>query len=168
MSRPGDEVRREATGERYVGRRSAEEGGTFEFDYYLCPGAAGPPEHSHDSDEESFEMVTGTLRVWVDGVERTVRAGDRFRVPPRTRHRFRNDGKEEVHLRISFPGPGFERVVDGLLASARAPRGLTNGLRMAVHAREHIGSARPSSPFLRLAIHVVGGLGSALGLRPVA
>jgi len=150
-----------------VVRRSAREGGPFEFDYYLGPMATGPPEHSHDTDVESFEMVSGILQVWIDGVERRVSAGDRFVVPPRTRHRFRNQTEEEVHLRISFPGPGFESVVDGLLFLDRAPRGITNGLRMAMHSREHLGSARPSSPLLRLAIHVFGAIGRVLRLRPI-
>ena len=164
--KPGDEVTLKRTGERYVVTRSAREGGSFAFDYSLAPGAPGPPEHSHDHDDEFFEMVSGTLRLRVDGQERTVHAGERFSVPAGVRHGLANDGSVPVQIRIEYSGAGIEEVLAGLrTVLARGPR-LTDAFHMAVITQDHLASSRPASPLLRGAIHVMGTLGRRLGFGP--
>jgi quercetin dioxygenase-like cupin family protein len=45
-----------------------------------------PPEHLHPRQSERFEVLEGTIRAIVDGVERRYETGESFEVPPGTPH----------------------------------------------------------------------------------
>ena len=61
----------------------------------VAPGAAGPPEHMHESFEERFTVKSGTLSILVNGEKRTVRAGETLAIPPKTRHKPFNETKRD-------------------------------------------------------------------------
>ena len=51
------------------------------------PGDGGmPPEHLHPHQAERFTVLDGSMRVILDGGERTYGAGETFEVPPGTPH----------------------------------------------------------------------------------
>src|SRR4051812_5026717 len=56
-------------------RRSEPE--VLEVEALYAPGGSPPPKHFHPEQDEHFEVLSGELRVHIDGEERTLRpAGD--------------------------------------------------------------------------------------------
>ena len=58
----------------------------LEMEAAYGPDAALPPEHLHPRQDERFEVLEGTVRAVVDGVERRYAAGEAFEVPAGTVH----------------------------------------------------------------------------------
>ncbi len=58
------------------------------------PGGSPPPAHYHPSQDEEFEVRTGTLTAVIDGNERTLGPGDTLRIPRNTPHKMYNAGTE--------------------------------------------------------------------------
>lgn len=59
-------------------------------------GASGktPPKHFHPNQDERFEVLAGTLRVRVDGEERTLAAGETIEIPRGAVHQMWNPTEE--------------------------------------------------------------------------
>lgn len=75
-----------------------------------------PPEHLHPRQEERFEVLEGTVRVVVDGEERTHATGDAFVVPPGTPHRMTADAPARVRWEVRpalRTAEFFERLYSG-------------------------------------------------------
>lgn len=101
------------TGERFefvTSARTAPDG-RFRFVWTLAPGKRGPGEHHHPDETEVFEVVSGTLRIWLDGVARDCRPGDVVSIAPGVRHRFLNPGPEPAVVNVSLDGPRLEDVL---------------------------------------------------------
>lgn len=67
----------------------------------------GPFVHTHPSAEESYEVLSGVLEVYVDGEWMELSAGEQHTVPPDTPHTFRNKTPVEV-TNIHRPALGHE------------------------------------------------------------
>jgi mannose-6-phosphate isomerase-like protein (cupin superfamily) len=67
------------------------------FVVVLEPGEA-PPLHQHDETEQIFYVLTGhgVLRIGANRKKFPVRAGDVVRIPPKTLHSIRCQGKKEL------------------------------------------------------------------------
>lgn len=67
------------------------------FIVVLEPGEA-PPLHQHDDTEQIFYILSGRglLRIGADLKKHPVRVGDVVRIPPRTPHSIRCQGKESL------------------------------------------------------------------------
>jgi mannose-6-phosphate isomerase-like protein (cupin superfamily) len=98
MARRGDVIVNPATGERIVFLETAGDTGgqLLRLDLTMPPGVAVPAAHIHPSQEERFELVTGSVRFRAGRKTFTARAGEAVVVPPGTPHRFWNDGGEEL------------------------------------------------------------------------
>ena len=59
-------------------------------------GASGktPPKHFHPDQDEHFEVLAGTLRVRVDGEERTLATGETIEIPRGAVHQMWNPTEE--------------------------------------------------------------------------
>jgi quercetin dioxygenase-like cupin family protein len=122
--------------QRVVFRQSAED--VLEVDLYVEPGAF-VREHVHPTQVETFEGVSGTLVLEVDGMRRSVGPGAAIVIPPGTRHGFSNAG-EAAHLRVTVrPALQLEQYF-------RTFVGLSRDSRLSVPAK-----GRPS-PLLQLAV----------------
>jgi mannose-6-phosphate isomerase-like protein (cupin superfamily) len=68
------------------------------FVVVLAPGEA-PPLHQHDDTEQIFYILSGqgVLRIGVEQKKFLVRVGDVVRIPPRTLHSIRCQGKKPLH-----------------------------------------------------------------------
>lgn len=85
-------------------------------------GGGGVMGHFHDVHQERIEVVAGAIEVTIDGVTRTVRAGDRAVIEPGQAHVWRNaSATESLRFRGTFtPGhPGFEAALRVLFGLAR-------------------------------------------------
>ena len=93
--------------------------GSLRADYFAPPGAK-VPEHVHVGQEESFEVVSGTLGVSVGGRELTLIPGQNAVGPPDVPHRWWNPGDEEAHfLVVLHPALHMETVFETWFGLAR-------------------------------------------------
>lgn len=74
----------------------------------LSPLGSGPPRHVHHKEDETFVMITGTCKVWIEGEEILAGPGESVHIPRGKEHTFKVVGHEPSrHLVILTPG-GFE------------------------------------------------------------
>jgi quercetin dioxygenase-like cupin family protein len=59
-----------------------------------------PPLHFHPSQSERFEVLEGTVRTVIDGVERSYEAGESFEVPPGTVHQMAADPPARMRWQV--------------------------------------------------------------------
>jgi quercetin dioxygenase-like cupin family protein len=125
------------------------------------------PEHVHPKQESGCAVTTGELRFRVDGVERTVRAGESITIPANTPHCFWNEGPEPAHAMQWFRPAGRTReFFETYFALARAGKldgkGMPSLLQLAVMIPAYADTIRTTSP----PWVIQRALGAALG--PVA
>ena len=100
------------TGEHFEFLTSARASdGHFRFVWTLGPGRKGPPEHYHPTETETFEILEGTLRIWINGEPHDYSAGDAVSIPPMACHRFLNPTKEPAVARVTLDGTRMEDVL---------------------------------------------------------
>lgn len=153
MAKAGDVIDNPLTGERFVVHKSAGEtnGELLEGDVHVAAHAAGPPDHVHPVCEERFKMISGRMRIKIDGEQRTVAAGDEVVISPGTAHKFWNDGEEEAafHLEVR-PALRVEVFLETLFGLARdgktSKSGEPNLLQVAVLMREYSEELRAAFP----------------------
>lgn len=139
----------DGSGETFEFQTSAKTGdGIFRFRWTLAPGKKGPPEHLHDDEAETFSVVSGTLRIWIEGEPRDLGPGDRVTVAKLQRHRFLNPGTEPVVVDVSLDGPRQEDVLVPLAmhCGGRRTLKLRDMFTLLVHS-SHVQASRPPSRF---------------------
>jgi quercetin dioxygenase-like cupin family protein len=128
VARSGDELFNSLTAERIVFRKTAVEtnGALLEMDdYWEAPGHRAP-EHIHPQMQERWEVIAGTARFRIDGVERSAGPGDVVIAPPGVRHMAWNPGTKPVHLRVQMrPALRWEIFVERLFALLSGPAAST-------------------------------------------
>jgi mannose-6-phosphate isomerase-like protein (cupin superfamily) len=102
----------------------------------------GPFVHTHPEAEESYEVVSGVLEVYVDGEWIEVSAGETYIVPPETPHTFKNKTPVEV-INIHKPAlehEAFFRQFHRLVTErgvSLPPEGLSDIILLAMLTTEH-------------------------------
>ena len=94
--------------------RTADESGgaSFETINTVAPHTGGPPVHLHPKAEESFEVVEGTMDVFLDGRWRKLGPGEKVVVPPGVAHTVKYDSDRESRvLNVHSPALRFESFV---------------------------------------------------------
>src|SRR5687768_9990258 len=101
MAKSGDELVNPATGQRLRILRSTEEmrGDLLEMEATYPAASAEPPEHFHPIQEEEFRVLSGSVRVRLNGQERRLSRGDRLIIPPGIPHAVWNGGLEDAEVR---------------------------------------------------------------------
>ena len=176
MARAGAVIENPVIGDRVVFRCTSAEtaGELLEFDIYARAGAQGPPEHIHPSSSERFEVLAGTLRARVAGVERTVAAGESLTIPAGTPHTWWNTGADEVQVRVQLRPAGrmeaFLETIYGLALAGRTNRnGVPSFLQLAVFAPAYFDTnhiVRPPLAVQRMVFAVLAPLARLLGYQP--
>ncbi len=83
-------------------------GGSMSIVDSLSPVWSGPPRHIHHNEDETFVMISGTCKVWIEGIETIAGPGESIFIPRGKEHGFKVTGDEPSrHLVILTPG-GFE------------------------------------------------------------
>lgn len=83
-------------------------GGSMSIVDSLVPAGSGPPRHIHHNEDETFVMLSGTCKVWIEGKVTMASPGESIFIPRGTEHTFKVVGDEPSrHLVILTPG-GFE------------------------------------------------------------
>lgn len=104
-----DDACLEWLGVRYKTILTAEEtSGAMSIVDSLSPAGSGPPRHIHHNEDETFVMITGTCKVWIEGIETIAGPGESVFIPRGKEHTFQVIGDAPSrHLVILTPG-GFE------------------------------------------------------------
>ncbi len=163
------------TGERGIPRviPTAENGQRLVADLYAAPGSRVSAPHLHPYSRESFTVVRGQIRAMVDGVERTLSAGERVVVPPNTRHDWWNTADETswVIVEVTPAGRFVEAIRTGFFLAADGKtdsRGRPNLLQAALMAREFddvIRFASPPRPVQRVVFAALAPIARMRGYR---
>ena len=175
MAKPGDELRHPVTGERIVWRQVARDtdGALLQADLFALPEASPAAPHVHPRQEERFEVLAGTLKVNVDGVETTLGPGDVTVVPPGTPHTWWNVGHDEAHvvadIRPAMRTEMFFETLFGLASDGKTDRkGLPKPLQLATLVTEfsdEVRLARPPVIVQRVLFVPLAALGRLAGYR---
>lgn len=176
MARAGAVIENPVIGDRIVFRRTTADtaGELLEFDLFARPGAQGPPEHIHPRAAERFEVMQGTLRARVAGVEHTVEAGQSLMVPSGTLHTWWNSGTVEVQVRVQLTPAGrnetFLETIYALAASGRTnAKGVPGFLQLSVFAPSYFDTNHIVQPPLfvqRIVFGIIAPFARLLGYTP--
>lgn len=83
-------------------------GGAMSIVDSWSPAGSGPPRHVHANEDETFVILMGTCKFWMEGEEFLAGAGETVFIPRGKEHTFKVTGDESCrHLVILTPG-GFE------------------------------------------------------------
>jgi quercetin dioxygenase-like cupin family protein len=155
----------------FLKRAADTNGELLEMEAVYRPVSAAPPAHYHPGQEETFEVLSGALRVEVEGVVRDVGAGERIVIPRGAVHRMHNAGTEEARViwqtRPALRSEQFFEWLYGLAMQGKAnAQGVPNILRVARIMREHATEfvlARPSLPVQKIVFGVLAPIARAVG-----
>lgn len=143
MPRAGDTIQNTMTGERAVFRSTRHEtrGALLEADYYLRAGGYVAAAHVHPLQEESFEVLSGSVRIRIGNREIQAVPGRTYVVPPGTAHRIVNHTSAQAHLystlRPAMRSDELLQTMWGLASDGRTNRwGIPNLLQAAVTGTE--------------------------------
>lgn len=76
-----------------------------------APFGDSPPLHLHRNEDETFVILSGTLRFEVGGKCRVLTAGEAIAVPKGIPHSFRVESAEGARFLTATRGPDFEGLV---------------------------------------------------------
>ncbi len=79
------------------------------------PPGAGPPLHVHHREQETFYVISGSIRLHCEGEDQTLEAGGFGLIPPGTKHTFKNEGSTEAEVLVTLTpggGEGFFKAVE--------------------------------------------------------
>src|SRR5262245_40647299 len=106
MAHNGESMTNPVNGERIIFVRTVEDAearseAMLKIEYFTPAGVPGVPGHVHLVTEETFEVVSGTLGVWVGSArnERRLGSGERVTLHPRVAHRHWNAGQDDLHVK---------------------------------------------------------------------
>lgn len=176
MARVGDVIENPVFGDRLVFRHTTadSDGALLEFDIFVRAGATGPAEHVQPGAAEHFEVLRGTLRVRVAGIEREIRTGYALDIPAGTVHTWWNAGGEEAEVRVRLsPAGRIKTFLVTVYALARGGRTDKDGvpalLQLSVLAPAYFDTnhiVRPPLAVHRVVFGLLAPLARRLGYRP--
>lgn len=76
-----------------------------------APFGDSPPLHIHDSQDETFVVLSGRLRIHQNGQDLFLDAGQRALAPKGLAHSYRVESPEGAHFLAITVGADFERMV---------------------------------------------------------
>lgn len=174
--RAGAELVDPVTGLRTVFRETARDtaGGLLQVEWLAAPAWTAGADHLHPLQEERLEVLSGTLGMRVDGVERVRGPGDGIAVKPRSAHSAWNAGASELHLLVDFrPALRTEALLETMATLGRDGRTTARGmprnpLLAAVilsHFADELQLVRPPVAVQNATLRPLAALGRVLGYR---
>jgi quercetin dioxygenase-like cupin family protein len=176
MAKAGDILEHPVTGERIIFRKTAKDtnGELLQAEIIMQPHGFVAAEHIHPIQEERFEVLAGSVKFRVSGVEKELQIGESAVVPPQTPHIWWNDSDQEAHVLAEVrPALRFEEFFETFFGLAQAGKvdkktGLPNPLILALIMQEfnkEICLAQPPLPVQRVLFGVLGSLGRLRGYQ---
>jgi quercetin dioxygenase-like cupin family protein len=154
MAYTGQTIENPVSGERitFIKTAADTDGELLEFDIELTPDGAVPGMHVHPTQEERFEITSGTVRFRKGLKKVEAAAGDVVVVEPGKIHKFENVGEEGAAMRVQVrPALEMERLLETTVALAEegkvTKKGMPRPLELALFVREFKDEVRgPGSP----------------------
>jgi mannose-6-phosphate isomerase-like protein (cupin superfamily) len=177
MPYAGQTLNNPFTGERIIFEQTEQDtgGALVAFEHFMLPRTTPTfPEHVQLNQEERFEIISGTARYRLNGVEGQAHSGETVVIPPGAIHiNCWNAGPEALKMRHSFrPALGtdifFETIFTLAMNGKTNARGEVNLLQLAVIGNEiesQTFNAGIPIPLQRLALPVLAMIGRLLGYR---
>src|SRR5215472_8803154 len=131
MASSGQVLDNPVSGERFIFRETADDtaGALLTFDMVVDPAGRVPGGHVHPVQQESFEVLTGTMKFRKGRHTVIAQPGDTVVVPPGDFHKFANAGDEPAIVRVTVePALRMEQLFETVAALAREGRTLRSGL----------------------------------------
>ena len=138
MAHAGQTIENPLSGERITFRKTAADTGgeLLAFDLELSPDGHVPGMHVHPTQEERFEVVSGTMRFRKGLKKVTAGPGDVVVVPPGTAHKFANGGDETAQVRVEVrPALRMENLFETAVELAEDGRDEPQGHAEAARSR---------------------------------
>src|SRR5690554_54628 len=77
------------------------------------------PRHFHVLQDETFEVVSGELKIWLDGKTKTLSAGEIITFPKNKPHNHFNDGNVSLtYIHTISPALDFDYLIENLVGLA--------------------------------------------------
>jgi quercetin dioxygenase-like cupin family protein len=93
------------------------------FECRVPSGGKRLPAHIHATQEERFEVLSGSLGVLLGSREQTLSAGEKIALPAGIKHQWWNAGDGEVAFQVeAVPARNIERVLEAVAGMARGGR----------------------------------------------
>lgn len=105
MAKKGKTLSNKITGEKisWIDTSADTNGGHILFDFEIAPKGFVPVRHLHPSQDEHFEILSGSLRLELNGKTKELKAGDKIIVPRGQPHQWWNDSTDTtVKAKIKF------------------------------------------------------------------
>jgi mannose-6-phosphate isomerase-like protein (cupin superfamily) len=176
MIEAGQTIENSVTGERIVFRKTSREtnGAAVVIETFVQPNGFVAAAHVHPSQEERFEVLSGSVGFKIGRKQLVAGPGQRLTVPAGTPHKFWNAGDDVAHFVCEVrPALQFESLLETMFALAEDGKtnrkGMPNPLRLAVIANAHFDTVRlPFPPALvqRIALALGAPVGRLAGYRP--
>ncbi len=172
MVRPGHVMENPVGGEdRIVFTKTAQQTGgeVFGLEVFIRAGAHGTPEMVHPLQDESFEVLSGSLDFRIGGQERRFKAGENLLIPKGTPHNWWNASNEEAHALVELrPALRSEELFANLYGLFNEKGAVPNLLQMAVLINEHFDEGHLTRPPLlvqKVMFGVLAPVGRLLGYK---
>jgi quercetin dioxygenase-like cupin family protein len=172
MVRPGHVMENPVGGEdRIVFTKTAQQTGgeVFGLEVFIRAGAPGTPEMVHPLQDESFEVLSGSLDFRIGGQERRLEAGESLLIPKGTPHKWWNGSDEEAHALVELrPALRSEELFANIYGLLNEKGTVPNPLQMAVLFNEHWDEGHLSKPPLlvqKVMFGVLAPVGRLLGYK---
>ncbi len=170
--RPGHVMENPYQGEaRIVFTKTAEQTGgeVFGLEVYIRAGAPGTPEMVHPLQDESFEILSGSLDFRIAGQERRLEAGESLLIPKGTPHNWWNESNKDAHALVELrPALRSEELFANIYGLLNEKGDLPNLLQMAVLFNEHFNEGYLTKPPLlvqKAMFGVLAPVGRLLGYK---
>lgn len=153
MAYIGQQLENPVTGERltFVETAASTNGERVVVDLELVAGGKVPGTHVHPKQEETFEVLAGTMKFLYGTKKIVAQAGETVVVPAGKVHNFANAGDETAHVRVTIsPALKMEEMFETTVALAEegnvTKSGMPKPLELALFVREFSDEARAPFP----------------------
>jgi quercetin dioxygenase-like cupin family protein len=176
MARAGDIIEHPITGEKLIFRKTAQDTGgeLLQGELIIKPHGFVAAAHIHLLQEERFEVISGMIRLRMNGIEKDLQKGEIMIVPSGTPHLWWNASDLEARVLIDLrPALRTEEFFETFFGLAQAGKvnqktGLPNPLILALIMREfkeEICLAQPPLPVQTVLFSVLGSIGRLCGYQ---
>jgi quercetin dioxygenase-like cupin family protein len=132
------------------------------------------PNHFHTRQDESFEVLSGQLTIWLNGKTTVLRAGDKLTLPKHIPHNhFNNEDMPVTYIHTVGPALDFEHLIESLtgLAIDGKSRNGRYGMMQALVFLRYLDSktyvAAIPMGLQKILMHTVAPVGRLFGWRAV-
>jgi len=141
MATPGQFFENKNTGDTYefLHTAASTNGTQVAIKFKLATKGPVVPKHFHVLQDETFEIYSGKLTIWLDGKKHQLCAGDKITLPKNVPHNHYNSEDEPViFIQSVAPALDFELLVEniiGLTQDGKMPNGKAGILQELVTLR---------------------------------